>query len=47
MAKMAAVRGVPNRAEKAAAMPHMTITRLSLASRRISRPTQAAMEPPS
>ena len=47
MEKHTAVSGVPNRAEKAADIPHITITRLSLASRRISRPTQAAMEPPS
>lgn len=47
IAKTAAVRGVPNRAEKAAAMPHMTMTRRSLSSRPIPRPTQAAKEPPS
>ena len=39
--------GVPKRAEKAADIPHITITRLSCSSRRMARPTDAAREPPS
>ena len=46
MENMAAVRGVPNRAEKAADMPHMVMMRRSLSSRRIHRPTLEEMEPP-
>ena len=47
MAKTAAVSGAPNRAEKAAAMPHITMMRSSFSSRRKRRPAQAAREPPS
>ena len=43
---MAAVRGVPKRAEKAAAMPHMVMIRLSLSSRRIPRPSLEERDPP-
>ena len=43
---MAAVNGVPNRAEKAADIPHMVMMRLSLSSRRIHRPTLEEMDPP-
>ena len=38
MANMAAVSGVPKRAEKAADMPHMVMIRLSLSSRCFHRP---------
>ena len=46
MANMAAVSGVPKRAEKAADMPHMVMIRLSLSSRCIHRPILEEMEPP-
>ena len=46
MANMAAVSGVPKRAEKAADMPHMVMIRLSLSSSFIHWPTLEEMEPP-
>ena len=46
MAKMPAARGVPNRPEKPAAMPHIVMVRRSRWLSLNCRPIKLAMEPP-
>ena len=47
MEKTAAAMGVPNRAEKAALIPHIIMTRLSFSSIRKTFPRKFPMLPPS